>query len=225
MINEKSLKAVKRSIFSSHFRKPLYRSYCFSRIPSTIEHLLTGQKRSTLPNDCFEKEIYDAVVLLFIDGFGWRFFEKYFEQFPFLQRFIDKGIASKITSQFPSTTAAHVTSINTNLEVGQTGIYEWFYYEPIADEVIAPLNFSIAGDKVLGNLEKKGVTPQAIFPENEFYAKLKKKQIDTFIIQPEDVVHSPYSCRITLGAHPVSYRTLDQWHHPMRRPMCTPPYS
>jgi predicted AlkP superfamily pyrophosphatase or phosphodiesterase len=69
------------------------------------------------------------VVLFFIDAFGWRFFEK-FQDAPFLKRMAKQGSIEKITSQFPSTTAAHVTTIHTGLPVGESGVYEWFYYEP-----------------------------------------------------------------------------------------------
>ena len=154
MLNQASIDKVGKSGFSSSFCKPLYDSYCFSRIPATIEYLLTGKKLLTLPKDCLQVQDhpYDMVVLFFIDGFGWTFFEKYQDKYPFLFRFVKEGIVSKITSQFPSTTAAHVTTINSGEEVGQTGVYEWFYYEPIVDRMIAPLLFSYAGDKALGSL-------------------------------------------------------------------------
>ncbi|MBM3208124.1 MAG: alkaline phosphatase family protein [Chlamydiae bacterium] len=207
MINEISLKKIAASTFSSEFVKPLYNSYCFSRIPATVEHLLTGKKLSTLPKDCFTtvEGGYDIVILFFIDAFGWRFFEKYADRYPFLSRFLKEGLVSKITSQFPSTTAAHVTTMNSSQEVGQTGIYEWFYYEPIADRIIAPLLFSIAGEKTLGNLEKIGVTPHQVFPKNTFYLKLKKQKIDTYVVYPENIVNSHYSKVMTLGSHSISY--------------------
>jgi hypothetical protein len=207
MWNQDSLDKVQKSTFSSSFCKPLYKSYCFSRIPATVEHLLTGKKLSILPKESFiaEPNGYDIVILFLIDGFGWSFFERSYQKYPFLKRFVDEGIVSKITSQFPSTTAAHVTTINTGFEVGQTGVYEWFYYEPRVDRMIAPLLFSIAGERTLGNLEKLGISPRDIFPRQTLYQKLKKQKIDSYVVTPENIVNSPYSRTVCTGAHSISY--------------------
>jgi Type I phosphodiesterase / nucleotide pyrophosphatase len=148
MINQNSLNAVNGSTFSTSFRKPLYDSYCFSNIPGTIEQALTGSTDlPTLPSDTVlvPGKQYDTVVLFFIDAFGWRFFERYQDQFPTLKRFIEQGKVSKITSQFPSTTSAHVTAIHTGQRVDESGVFEWFYYEPQVDDMISPLPFAIAG--------------------------------------------------------------------------------
>src|SRR3990167_11096856 len=148
MLNTHSQKAVDSSTFSSQFIKPLYGSYCFSRIPGTVEHLLTKQKTKHLPLDTLPKHgTTQKVLFLFIDSFGWKWWDQYKNKYPFLKRFLEKGVVSKLTSQFPSTTAAHVTTIHSGLEPGQSGIYEWFYYEPLVGRIIAPLLFSYAGDK------------------------------------------------------------------------------
>lgn len=212
MWNQLSIDKTQKSGFSKQFCKPLYGSYCFSRITATIEHLLTGKKLPTLPKDCFamDDKPYDMVVLLLIDGFGWTFFEKCYEKYPFLSRFVNEGIASKITSQFPSTTAAHITTINTGEEVGQTGVYEWFHYEPKVDRMIAPLLFSMAGDKALGTLEKTGIAPRQIYPTKTFYQKLKKNKIDSYLVQQESIVNSHYSRTLGLGSHPISYFQFEE---------------
>src|SRR6266581_4409859 len=146
MINADSLNAVNASKFNDQFAKPLYDSYCFSQIPQTIYHLLTGDEQPGLPISVLGDlpRRFDKVILMFVDGFGWRFFERYAEKYPFLKTILAQGIISKMTSQFPSTTAAHVTCIHTGLNVGQSGVYEWHYYEPLLDEIIAPLLFSLA---------------------------------------------------------------------------------
>jgi predicted AlkP superfamily pyrophosphatase or phosphodiesterase len=200
MINSKSLSALKKAQWTSHFNRPLYDSYSFSLIPATISNLLTGKKEKALPPDVTETGKFDAVVLFLIDGFGWKFFEKFQSQYPFLNRFEKSGIASKISSMFPSTTAAHITSINTGLEVAETGIYEWFYYEPIVDQMIAPLLFSYAGDHEGGKLLKNGYKPEEIFPFETIYQRLAKQGVKSIALQQAAIAHSPYSKTLLAGA-------------------------
>jgi len=206
MINERSLLALKAASWRDDHIRPLYHSYCYSKIPGTVRRLL-GQKAEALPADCFEEGPYDAVVVFLIDGFGWRFFEKYAKKYPFLQRFCDEGIVSKITSQFPSTTAPHVTCIHTGLEVGQSGIYEWFHYEPIVDRVIAPLLYSYAGDKEIGTIK---ASPKEIFPFTTIYQELEKSRVPSFVLQCKTIAGSPYSQAMLKGALTLPYETFEK---------------
>jgi predicted AlkP superfamily pyrophosphatase or phosphodiesterase len=207
MINAKSLSALKKARWTSHFNRPLYDTYAFSCIPATISKLLTGRGQNTLPSDVFggSFEKFDGAILFMIDGFGWEFFEKYASKFPFLSRFANEGVASKISAEFPSTTAAHVTSVNTGKEVGETGIYEWFYYEPLVDGMIAPLLFSYAGDHVAGTLLNDGYDAAAIFPFETVYQKLAKKGVKSIVLQQESIAYSPYSKTLLAGAEVIPF--------------------
>lgn len=196
MLNEKSIQAVNKAT------SPLYSTYCFSQIPATILRLL-GEGSQGLPLDCTGRQVYDLVVLVVIDAFGWKFFEKYQDKYPFLRRFISIGIASKITSQFPSTTAAHITTLATGLEVGQSGVFEWFYYEPKLDAVMAPLLFSHAGDKNPDTLCKEGVKAEELFPP-----PIKNNDIPSFVFHPKTIATSSYSKAMFQGWLPISYQTF-----------------
>ncbi len=203
MINEKSLLAVKSATFSTEFCRPLYSTYCFSQIPATIEALFTPTISGALPTDTIAPGTYDHVILLFIDGFGWSSFEKFKSKIPILQKFENEGIASKITSMFPSTTAAHVTCINTGLPPSQSGMYEWFIYEPKLDGIIAPLPFSFAGDREYGTLP---LNPREIFPQETLYHRLNKRGIKCSAFQSSKVINSPYSPSVLDGAASFGYK-------------------
>ncbi len=212
MINENSVQAVNNSRWSEQFRKPLYDSYCFAQIPQTIRWLLTGAGSAGLPQDtlgAFAQQ-YDAVVLFFVDAFGWRFLERYLEQSPLLRRIAQEGVVSKLTSQFPSTTAAHVTTIHTGLPVGQSGVYEWFYYEPRLDDVIAPLLFSFAGDNSVNSLLRTGISPSELFPQKTLYQDLRRADVRSFVFVDHAYAHSPYSQTVFDGAEVVPYKTLPE---------------
>lgn len=210
MLNEKSVHAVNASKLNGHFGKPLYESYCFSQIPQTIVHLLTGEGAAGLPDDVLGRlpRHYDKVILMFVDAFGWRFFEERCEKYPFLKRIMQEGVVSKLTSQFPSTTAAHVTTIHTGMPVGESGIYEWFYYEPQVKAIIAPLLFAYADQEKRVPLPKEFET--RIYPQNSFYQRLAQAGVKSTLFEHASYAHSPFSRAVYAGANVSVYQTLPE---------------
>lgn len=208
MLNLKSIKTVDESKFDSIFTKPLYDSYCFSNLPGTIKDLLGMKTDRRLPSDVLNSRESEQVVLLLIDGFGWKFWNKYKSKYSFLRRFQKEGVVSKLTTQFPSTTAPNITVIHTNQDVGESGVYEWFYYEPKVDRIIAPLLFSIAGDKERNTL-KSIIDPKELYPNKTIYQELTNNNIRSFIFQNKDYTPSPYSDVVFTGATEIlPYRSL-----------------
>ncbi|HCR71877.1 MAG TPA: hypothetical protein DIW23_10575, partial [Anaerolineae bacterium] len=178
------------------FIKPRYDSGGFAGIPNRVK-------------EAFASKQYDAVVLFFIDAFGWRFFEQYQES-AFIKRVAKHGKIEKITSQFPSTTAAHVTTIHTGLPVGQSGVHEWYYYEPTVDKVIAPLLFSKAGNFERETLNQMGGNAGEIYPKGIFYPALKKMGVDSFNFCIRDYMASTYSKTVMKGSEIRGFKTLSE---------------
>jgi len=179
------------------FVKPRYDSSGFASLPQRISSLLTGPEK------------YAAVVLFVIDGFGWRFFEK-FQQSPFLKTVTRLGKVEKLIAQFPSTTASALTTLHTGMPVGEHGIFEWIYYEPLLDAVIAPLLFSYAGTSQRDTLKQAGVKPRHLFPSTTLYQGLKKSGIHSTIYQHREYTPSTYSDVIFSGAKSIGYKTLPE---------------
>lgn len=178
------------------FVKPRYDAGGFAGIPQRIR-------------DAFASQQYDAVVLFLVDGFGWRFFER-FQDAPFLQRVARDGRVEKLTSQFPSTTAAHVTTIHTGLPVGRSGVYEWHYYEPSLDRMISPLLFSRAGDTVRDTLKKFKVDPATLYPTRTIYQELADLGMHSHVFGMRDYTPSTYSLQVMKGADMHAFRTLPE---------------
>lgn len=209
MINQRSIDVVDQAIFSKHFRHPLYDSYCFSNVPQTILSLF-GIGNPTLPQDCLNTLApqYDQVVLFFVDAFGWRFFERQLPLSPFLQQLAEGGVVSKLTSQFPSTTTAHVTTMNTGSPVGDHGLYEWNYYEPKLHAVIHPLLYSYAGDTTRNTIADSSIDPASIFPTKTIFKRLKKHNVPSHIYQSKMIMDGSYSQAILDSTIPHGYTTL-----------------
>lgn len=210
MLNEASLRAIAAARVNENLGRPLYDSYCFSQIPQAIAHCLTGEEDLGLPSDVLTglPTTYQKVVFVFIDAFGWRFIKRYGTELPLLQRFFDQGVVSQLTTQFPSTTAVHTTTIHTGLPVGQSGIVEWNYYEPSLDRVISPLLFSFGGERDRETLRQAGVDSKTIFPFSTFYQRLAG--IPSYCFQHQSYAHSSFSQTVCKGATMMPYDTVPE---------------
>ena len=181
----------------TNFVKPRYDSGGFASLPQRVVALLTAPQK------------YDAVVLFLIDGFGWRFFEK-FQDAPFLKNVTRLGQVEKLTAQFPSTTAAHLTTLHTGKPVGEHGVYEWIYYEPTLDALIAPLLFSFAGTSQRDTLKTVGAKPKRLFPTTTLYQLLRKQGVTSTIFQHREYTPSSYGEVVFSGAGCLGYKSLPE---------------
>ena len=122
------------------------------------------------------------MVLFFIDSFGWRFFERYQDRYPFLSDIGRGGSVNRLTTQFPSTTAAHITCIHTGaVAPGRSGVFEWQYYEPSLDAIITPLPFARADSKQPNSLPREAA--QTVFPQGTLYQELGQLGVESFVFQ------------------------------------------
>lgn len=209
MINQKSINVIeKEARFSKNFTRPLYQNYNIVKMIEIIKYFFGINKNINFPSDLININKKPKKVIVFlIDGFGWRFIEE-FKDHPFIQWIVKNGILSKITSQFPSTTSAHVTLFHTGQSVGESGIYEWYYYEPKVDDIVCPLLFSFAGDQKSNTLKNVNIRPEKILPKKSFYQLLNKYQIDSYIFQSREYTPSTYSNAVFKKATVIPYRTL-----------------
>ena len=178
------------------FIKPRYDSGGFAHLPQRIINI-------------FEKKEYETVVFFFIDGFGWRFYEEYKEH-PFFVELAKHGSIEKITSQFHSTTAAHVTTWHTGMPVGESGVFEWNYYEPKLDTIFSPLLYSYAGTKERDTAAASGIPPSEFYPDTNIYSKLKELGVESHFFQHSAFTPSPYSDTVMDGSKRHGYKTLSE---------------
>jgi len=203
MFNKKSFEVVEQAIFKGKF-KNVVDDYCLSNIPGTILSNFGVESKKCLPNDVFGKEIkqYDKVVLFVIDAFGYTFFEKFFEKSTFLKRIVSEGVVSKLTTQFPSTTTANVTTLHTGIPVSESGVIEWNYYEPRIDAVYSPLLFKKAGESELLNIDAS-----ELLPIENIYQKLN---VASYVFQYQLYNEGPYSKLMHKGSETISFQDIDE---------------
>ena len=210
MLNRRSIEAVAAAGDGAGGVRPLYGSYCFSRIPWTLEHVLTGEPNArTLPADALGAlgERPGTVVVLFVDAFGWRLFEEFADRTPALRRFLRDGTVSKLTSVFPSTTAAHVACLHSGLTPAESGIYEWYQYEPAAGRMIAPLLSSPAGEKGRNGID---LAPETLFDGETLHDRLAARGVRSISVSPAEFTPSPFNDAFTRGAETVPWKKLSR---------------
>jgi predicted AlkP superfamily pyrophosphatase or phosphodiesterase len=181
-------------------RIPAYGDRCFDALPATVERLLTGAGEGLRLGTPVLERRYDHVVLVYLDAFGWRFAERHGGH-PLLH---GADLVEPLTSQFPSTTLVHATTIHSGLPVGAHGLYEWFCYDPGVDRLIAPLIFSFAGDGERNTLLEAGVHPEDVYPDESLYLRLAAAGVASHVAHPAPIADTPPSRRLLRGAtvHP-----------------------
>ena len=205
MMNQASIDAVADARIDAHMGRPLYDGYCFTELPSLVGARLAGTPTRMPMSVVHAMPETKHVVVFVVDGFGWTFLERFADELPFLRRFFDHGIVSKLTAQFPSTTAAQITTLHTGLPIGHSGIPEWFYYEPAVDGIFAPL-LCIAMKQ--GQPLAVDATQVDVYPTSTVYRALAEHDVQSYCYQSSKYAHSPFSKSVTQGADIVPFRTL-----------------
>ena len=142
--------------------RPIYADYSFGNIPNTIEYLLTGEKHGPLlPADCFGGTYPqpEKIVVIFVDSFGWEFWQAYGKRFRATSRVMEAGTLTPISALFPSTTAASVSTMNLGVLPAAHALYEWNIYIPAYGEVIQSLAFTPLGRHPPDACRAKGYDP------------------------------------------------------------------
>jgi predicted AlkP superfamily pyrophosphatase or phosphodiesterase len=182
----------------------------FARVPQLVRALLGGDADVGMPADVVAAVPRHPrqVVLFLLDGFGWSYVERFGDAVPFLARTRAAGGAAKISAQFPSTTAAHMTTLHTGVPAAESGVFEWFYAEPDLGAVFAPLLASTIGPAGL-----VPVAPDAlakVLPATTLYEDLAARGVRSVCYQHRRVATSPYSRVVTRGAQMRAYTTLPE---------------
>jgi Type I phosphodiesterase / nucleotide pyrophosphatase len=173
----------------------------FAALPATVARLL-GVGAGGIALEGVPARA-DRVLLVLLDAFGWRFFTRHGDH-PLLRRM---QAVVPLTSMFPATTSAHVTTLHTGVGVGEHGLYEWNVYDPGLDALVTPLLFSFAGDGVRDTLLRAGADPEAVLPSMPtLYERLAQAGVACAVFEPAAFAPSTYDSVLARGArvHPIA---------------------
>jgi predicted AlkP superfamily pyrophosphatase or phosphodiesterase len=189
---------------------PCYQSYCLSQVPSAAAdlvgipqpgHALVRLIRETIaPHQQPLK-----VVVLLIDGFGWHQWLQYAEHYDFFTRVTARGTVAPITTVFPSTTAAALTTIHSGLTPQEHGLPEWWIYFDELDTIAASLPFTPLGGGGRDKLLEAGVKPSILFRGKTIYQRLASAQVPSYTMIRDIYAHSAYSSVVHKGSVTVPF--------------------
>jgi len=189
--------------------KPDYSGYCLSNIPSTIMSILgVDPKRPSLPKDALgdvETSGVENVILLLCDGLGYREWKRQGGK-GFFGAISKEGSVRPITTVFPSTTAAALTTVSTGLTPQEHGLPEWYVYMKELGDVIVTLPFSRVGDRGRDTLE--GVLdPRDLFDGRTIFRKLKAAGVACTSLTGRGLAYTAYSTVSRTGSDVLPYST------------------
>lgn len=191
------------------FIYPRYESYCVSNIPSAVLYLLGLRMNSPLFGILDKAGITLAnskkVVLFLIDGFGYKQWTKYVNNYEFLKRFTERGVVAPVTTVFPSTTAAALTTVHSGLTPQEHGLPEWWVYFDELDKIIVTLPFTPIGEKGRDTLLDTGVDPKILFDGKTIHETLTASKIPSFTFIRDTYAKSAYSKIIYNGSEITSF--------------------
>jgi predicted AlkP superfamily pyrophosphatase or phosphodiesterase len=189
---------------------PCYESYCIAKLPSLVLALLGRPQpdqplleivQGTLP----QRRYPSKVVLLVIDGFGWHQWLQYAERYDFFHRVTTRGAIAPITSVFPSTTAAALTTLHSGLTPQEHGLPEWWVYFDELDAIAASLPFTPLGARGRDRLLEVGVKPTLLFRGKTVYQALAQAGVSSFTVVRDAYAHSAYSSVVHKGSVTIPF--------------------
>jgi len=141
----------------------------------------------------------ENVVLLIIDGLGFSYLQEHGKG-----SVLQEHLRGKMTSVFPSTTAAAISSFYTGLAPQNHGIMGWFTYLRELGLVSVILRTTVRATKQ--EFLKKNIPPKEVFQVDSFFNKIRA---NGFVVLPRELRPSPYNQLLAGNARRIGHRNLN----------------
>jgi len=175
---------------------PSYDGAGIGNLASTVIHSLCGHasERDSLPLPPVSSSILDpdliedarVIVLVILDGYGSRIASGG-------ARLAASATSSllarqRLTSVFPSTTAAALTSIQTGAAPGQHGIAGYTLYLPRARRVVNMVQFTAVDGS---SMPERAVDPTTLLPVPSIFERLRRSGVESVVVSHLEYARSP----------------------------------
>ena len=140
----------------------------------------------------------DKILVILLDGVGYSLLKEYACKYGYPE-------PRKITTIYPSTTAAVLTSLATTSKPGWHGMLDWNLYIPEIDTLIESIPFRPIGSRGMDTLKDMGYNIRVLFKGRRMFVSLKKGGFNVKAYLRGHIVNTCYSKYLLMGAERVPY--------------------
>ncbi len=182
---------------------PDYAGYSIIGLPALIERLFGLDGGETpLKEIATDVPAYDRVVLLILDGLGYRKTESLFDRFPdlVLRSLSRTGFFLPLTSVFPATTVAALASIGTGLTPLEHGLIGYRLYLRETSAITNMIRFTMVGNGRSDAAFSAGLDLEAIVPGPTLHERLSGHGVSVHTLLPQHISGSGLSRALYKGS-------------------------
>jgi hypothetical protein len=173
--------------------RPHYERYCISAVPHTIEELLGVKPPRPGLQEKLGLSQAQIVVSVILDGVGWRRLELLrAEGLVNLEPFLTDGVCLPLTSVFPTTTTAALSTLSTGESPAVHGVLGYKLFRPELGTIVDMIKLAPPGGRE-DSLEKLGLSPEKILTIPTVYQRLAAHGIPTILFLPRYIADSGLS--------------------------------
>jgi hypothetical protein len=181
---------------------PDYGGYCISNIPSLIGSLLGLRGDCSAINKLGSPfDGYERVIFLILDGFGFRKAQALFEEFPdsALKELGESGCQVPLTSVYPSTTVAALTSLSTGLTPLEHGMIGYRLYLRETASITNMIRFTTIGNSRNDSAFDIGLDRDVLIPLPTVHEQFAAQGIAAHAVLPGYIARSGLSTALYSG--------------------------
>jgi len=189
---------------------PDYAGYSIVNLADLVAAAFELESRGTpLASASTDLPPHDHVVLLLLDGLGYRMVESLFDRYPdlALRSVAEAGRFVPLTSVFPSTTVASLVSISTGLTPLEHGLLGYRLYLRETSAITNMIRFAMVGNGRSDAAFGAGLDPETLLPAPTAHERLGEAGVDVHTLLPQHIARSGLSRALYRGtghAHPAA---------------------
>ncbi len=187
---------------------PDYGGYSVAGVPSAIRKKYENLKPSNGAEEFVLSAPGEGTLLVVLDGLGYYEMKRNRSVLPFFSRCLKDGLILPVTTVFPSTTSAALTTMHTGKLPAEHGVIEWYLYLRELGMLVESLPFVPRLPEDGEEFRRLKPSVKMLYRGRTLYSKLAAEGIDSLVMQPAGIADSAFSLLVSKGAERAGYSSL-----------------